>query len=242
MKNILKIAIIALVCFTTATAFSYEKINGIKVHSKYDVNNFPLSWRSLRINIWGKQIGRSDRNKATIAVKNFVKKYPKSFFKGQLSSIFLMRDLNFYGSYWGATYKWDRIYISYNSRDGDTIRFVTRELHHELSSILIENHSFPKYEWVRTTKGYYTSKNEGIDQAGKIGSGRGERRSLLKRGILTTYGASDFENDVNIYAEYIFVLPKKLDKHCKKYPRVAKKAKLIKEFYCSVDKRFDFCK
>lgn len=242
MKNIFKITIIALVCFTSTTAFSYEKIGGLKVHSKYNIGNFPSHWVGGRINIWGKQITRSDERKAKIAVNNFVKKYPKSFFKSELSSIFLMRDLSFYGSYWGATYKWDRIYVSYNTQDGDTVRFITRELHHELSSILMENHSFPKHRWIAATKGSYTSNNEGIDQAGKIGDGRDERASLLRRGILTTYGASDFENDVNIYAEYIFVLTKELKRHCKKYPRVAKKTKLIKEFYCSVDRRFNFCK
>jgi len=242
MKNVFKIAIIALICITSIPAYCFETVKGVKVHSKYNINNFPAHWVGGEINIWGKQIRKSDERKAKIAVNDFVKRYPKSFLRGELASIFLMRDLSFYGSYWGATYKWDRIYVSYNTHDGDTIRFVTRELHHEFSSILMENHTFPRQEWERVTKGHYVSKNEGIDQANIIGDGRTERASLLRRGILTTYGASDFENDVNIYAEYVFVMPKKLAKHCKKYPRIAKKAKLFKEFYCGIDKRFKFCK
>ena len=240
MKKFL-IASIALTCLATSPAFSYEKIGGIKVHSKYNINNFPSHWVGGRINIWGRQVTKSGQKNITIAIRRFVNKYPKSVLNDNLSSVFLLKDLSFYGSYWGATYKWDRIYISYNVNDGDTVRFVTRELHHEFSSILLENYVFPKRKWIYATKGKYASKNYGIDQAGSGGNGRDEGTHLLERGLLTSYGASDFENDVNIYAEYLFVLPKRLARHNEKYFRIAKKTKLLKQFYCGINKSFHFC-
>ena len=101
---------------------------------------------------------------------------------------------------------------------------------------------FPKNRWTACNKSRYYSSDEGLDMLETMGDGRDEQPLLLYQGFLTSYGSADFQNDVNIYAEYLFVESKRLAAHSKKYMSVQCKKRIIKEFYCAINKAFNFCK
>ena len=95
--------------------------------------------------------------------------------------------------------------------------------------------------WSRASSKEYSSKNSGLDLLpDKIDDT--SHAEHWKAGFLTKYGASSVDNDISTYAEYLFVMPQKLQKLQSRYRIIKKKASLIVDFYCKVSKSFSFCK
>lgn len=224
-----------------------SSVYSLEVKHKFDrAKCFPQTWYKYPVRAKTLPIRQSDEMKISQSVKRFLLKYPRRVVEQHLDKVYSFRKLNFFGKDFGATYSMNRktgrgqIYIRYNNVEfSDWKTLNVRQLHHEFSSVLMKMHRFPKHEWVSKNGGKYVSGDLGRDML--ISHGRDEHNHLLKQGFLTSYGQADFENDVNIYAEYVFVFPNKLNRVEKRYPAVAKKAKIIRNFYCKINKSFFFC-
>ena len=205
---------------------------------------FPWSWYRSPSSASTKTFKEKYKPDVNNAIRTFSSKYPKKFLKSHLKGVYLFDELSFYNANFGATYYDDKIYVRYNPEDyTDRTSLTVKQLHHELSSVLMKKYSFPRREWINSNNGQYVSKNRGIDVLKALQTeGRDEGHYFFSRGFLTSYGSSDFENDVNIYAEYLFVLPNRLNTIGKSYPSVAKKSNILKGYYCNINNKFFFCK
>jgi len=58
-------------------------------------------------------------------------------------------------------------------------------------------------------------------------------------GFLSPYGATNPENDFNVYAETVFLNPSHVATQAEKHPIVAKKLALLMEAYIQLDARFE---
>jgi len=236
MKNFIVLLILL------SSAGSYAQVKVVTNYNKYDY--FPSHWLRPAVNASAEPISKGDERKARIAIRRFILEYPRVVLDKNLDGIYLVSKFRFYNNdnlRFGATYYGKRIFIKYKTSDGDYVKFTERHLHHEFSSILMENHNFPRYKWERNNLHPYKSKNEGIDCLSTPGDGRDEHGYLFRKGYLTSYGSCDYEDDINIYAEYVFLFPKKLDRIGKKFPRVKKKTKIIRDYYCGISDKFHFC-
>lgn len=236
-----------LFLFFPVCAFSFEKdIKQIEerylISVAYEQIQFPNYWHNPRFNVQYKKVRHNDMPLVLNSIKFFLHGYPKKVIVSDLNEINIMGDFSIYGKPFGASYFSKSIYLKYSTLDGDDVRFATRVLHHEFSSILMKKYLFPKKAWERCNSGKYRSKNQGLDMLNVVGDGRDEHHKLLQQGFLTSYGSSDFQNDVNIYAEYIFVESRRLRQHSKKYTSIKCKKKIIEKFYCEINKGFRFCK
>jgi hypothetical protein len=63
---------------------------------------------------------------------------------------------------------------------------------------------------------------------------REETDELLRQGFLVGYNKTNIENDLNVYAEYLFTKKEHLETLAKKYPLVNQKVKLFKKFYTDI--------
>ena len=230
-----------IIVFYVVTMLCASIAYGTEIKYKFNHNTcFPTNWYAAPVSARTSIINRRNISKIDAATKVFRSKYPPGVIDRSLSEIYVFGELEFYGKNFGATYSADKIYIRYNDyRFSDYPSLPVRQLHHEFSSVLMKKYGFPKSEWVSKNKGAYVSKDKGRDMLSTLG--RDEHAYLFKKGFLTSYGSADFENDVNIYAEYVFVFPDKLDRLGKKYPVVAAKTKMIRNFYCGISKGFSFC-
>lgn len=236
-----------LILFFPICAFSFQK-DAKQIEKKYLIEivyeqiKFPKHWHNPRLNVKYKKVGHRDMLPALDSIKYFLHEYPKEVIISDLNEINIMGDFSIYGKPFGASYFWKSIYLKYSTFDGDDVKFATRVLHHEFSSILMKKYFFPRKRWIRCNSGKYHSNNQGLDMLETGGDGRDEHHKLLYQGFLTSYGSSDYQNDVNLYAEYLFAEPKRLVAHSKKYISVRCKKKIIENFYCKISKTFRFCK
>lgn len=101
---------------------------------------------------------------------------------------------------------------------GYTDKYLRRTIHHELSSVLIRDRKFPVKKW-RAALPAGVVYDDTIDKEVKaIKPGRDlvlANNNLLNRGFLSSYGRTNCINDVNTYAELLFVEPDKLKNYRK---------------------------
>lgn len=177
-----------------------------------------------------------------------LKKYPKEIFGRDLDEISLVK---YYttpnGVPFGGTYYKKAILVVFhyyviNSSENKLIekQFVAGNIHHEISSVFMSYYEFPKDNWVSINPkdfSYWT-----YDASLKLLK---EKKDMFigteenyKKGILNDYGRTYYENDFNEYARMAFTEPEKLKQLEKKYPRIRKKAALLRKFYRSISKDF----
>ena len=173
-----------------------------------------------------------------------LKKYPASLIKSDLHAIALSSLLSLYGIEYGGSNSGKRIYMTVLSPEqGNTDEYLRRTIHHEFSSILIRDHKFPLKEW-RASLPAGVKYNDSIDKEVKtIESGRDislASSKLLEQGFLSSYGLTNYINDVNTYAELLFVEPNELKRLSNKYKTIRVKYDLLIDFYKNLDSKYNW--
>ena len=166
-------------------------------------------------------------------------KYPASLIKSDLHAIALSSSLSLHGIEYGGSNSGKRIYITVLSPgQGYTDEYIRRTIHHEFSSILIRDHKFPLREW-RAALPAGVKYNDSIDKEVKmIEAGRDislASSKLLEQGFLSSYGLTNYTNDVNTYAELLFIEPDKIKKLADIYRIIGIKYNLLIKFYKNLD-------
>jgi len=100
----------------------------------------------------------------------------------------------------------------------------------------MEYASFPKYVW-RKTSGRYGQYGSDSHFLIHSRNARDESSKFFKDGFLTYYGTTSLMEDMNTYAEYLFMEHNRLKVIGKDYPSVEKKRRILIQFYCSLDKK-----
>ena len=233
LRRIITFFIVTMLCATS--------VHGLEINYNFNHRTcFPQQWYRFPVSAETSEVRTRDIPKISGAIKKFLSKYPVRVVDENLHGIYIFGELRFFKKDFGGTFGPGKIYLRFNpARFGDWPSLSVRQLHHEFSSVLMKNHRFPKSKWISSNKGNYVSRDKGRDMLESLG--RDEHNYLFKQGFLTSYGSADFENDINIYAEYVFVFPGKLKRIGKRHPAVAKKSKIIKDFYCRIDRSFFFC-
>ena len=177
--------------------------------------------------------------------------YPASVLKRNLDNAYIVDDLILGGSKAGGTYSLDKrsLYLSNSFKNNNPTwlkkRYLTRKIHHEISSVLMKNYHFDTILW-RTAMGegfQYEIDKDPLYQWMFIGGyiepdEFSSEKELLQRGLLRQYAETGVENDFNTYAEVIFGEPKRMRKLIRDYPIIARKYQVFKEFYMSIDPGF----
>ena len=224
-----KLFFLLLVCVTT---------NLYAVPVKYTCDT-PFWWNRTPLNVQCRDTLYHGKKKARIALDRFLKKYPKRMIRKNLKRVVFVRYLKLYGVDYGATYSFNVLFIS-TEWNSNSVNDLEEKLHHEFSSVLMDNHGFKNKEWKNISKKYISERDDGRSHINDRDAYKGSN-SLYKKGFVVKYGSTNVENDANTYAEFLFVSPKRLKSIAKRYEKVYHKTRLLKDFYCSIDKNFQFC-
>lgn len=211
---------------------------GVRVHHKYDAKAFfPKEW--LRMPISGEGTGVPPEEVARMlgAVEKLLSEYPKEVLKKNLTDIYLIKGLKFYGRSFGGTYDNSAIYISSEGQsEAHTEEYLLSTMHSELSSIFFCNYwsEFPRKAWYAANVEGWEYKGTGVEMLGQEDI-FGQSEELLGRGFLVKYSQSSLENDFNMFAFWAFTRAERLEELAAKYERIKKKYELVVQFYEKID-------
>ncbi len=211
-------------------------IRGIHINFIYDKTIFPDFWKISPINAEGEGIESDEIERCKQIVKNALEKYPYLMLDKELKTVFFLKAMKFYDVGYGGTNSTDALYLANNGNtNGYTDLYLEQTFHHEFSSILYRNHPsyFREEEWYAANSPdfAYTDPENGVGAIRDNHSSQVFDTVLCVKGILTEYGSSGIENDLNTFAQNIFSPSTGFWDIVDKYPRIQKKLKLIVSFY-----------
>jgi len=239
----MKLVIFAL--FVSVTIFShdyfiYERTN-TPIYFSVGKYTFPASWQAKKINAKGVSLKKSEQKRSKDVLIKALDKYPVELIKKNLKAIYVLEHLELYGQSYEGKNSSDAIYISNKGvRKGYSNFYIEQTFHHELSSILLKN--FPQFldkkKWKAINGKDFKYGKGGVIAVKKGNSGQFFYDKLNAKGLLTEYGKSSLENDLNIFAQNLFKPHKDFAKILKKHEKLEKKKKLLINFYNKIDKNF----
>jgi hypothetical protein len=167
-------------------------------------------------------------------------KYPDKVIKNYLNAIYFSREIDDGDLKYGGTYDPFRriIYLVDNGEKNNAQAMST--FHHEFSSLLLKSHSFWVDPWTDHHPKDFQYLDDILDTWKEVeeASKAFSNEACYKKGFVTDYGLTNFENDFNEYSEMIFTYPRKFKKIMGQYPRVRGKFLVWLEFYQKIDPIF----
>jgi hypothetical protein len=218
-------------------------IRGIRIGFSYSSTIFPSSWKSSPISAAGKPIATDEIARSKSIMARALAKYPVNALIKDLRVVYFVKSMTFYDVGYGGTNATDALYLSNNgSSQGYTDLYLEQTFHHEYSSILYRNHPswFNEKGWLAANNpGFdYNDPENGVGAIRKNQSSQDLDTALCNKGFLTQYSLSGIENDLNTFAQNLFSPSPGFWKIVDEYPRIARKLKLLIEFYNRLDPLF----
>jgi hypothetical protein len=240
-RQSLKSTLFALILFVQAIPVI---IHGVEVHSQYDaIAFFPFSWRVEPISCTGTQVDLREAQRIYPLIEDFASDFSSDVLADNLRDIYLLDELECYGSSYGGTNSRTAVYITVGSLgEGYTNEYLYSILHEEFSSILMRNYPFPEAEWALVNENDFAYSENAVEVVDQDGITR-QTHELLEGGFLLQYSTTSLENDFNQFAGWLFSQETELCELRRQYRRIEKKAVLAINFYHSIDSaiRFSQC-
>jgi hypothetical protein len=210
----------------------------VSVRHRYNAAAFfPARWLRPPISGEGSQMPPEEITRVLGAMEKFLSAYPKEVLKKNLTDIYLISGMKFYGKGFGAAYGNSAIYVnSEGESKGYTEQFLLSQMHSELSSIFLMNYAgeFSQEAWKSVNVAGWEYNGTGVEMLGQNDI-FAQTDELLNRGFLVKYSQSSIENDVNMFAFWAFTKPEQLRELTSKYERIDKKYRLVVQFYNKID-------
>lgn len=208
---------------------------------------FPDSWTTNQVKAKAEAIDTAEIARTTTVVQTALAKYPATFLKKNLNTIYCLKKLYFFGVPFGATYfdKTKALYIANNGRrNGYTNRYIEQSIHHEFSSLLyLANKSkLDEKAWAACNPKdfiYTDDKGGGVTAIKNNADGTYFSDYYNKQGFLDQYSQTTLENDINQIAQQIFCPDPQYKSLLEKYPQLKAKHNLLIAFYTKLDSTFN---
>jgi hypothetical protein len=211
-------------------------IKSVHIGFNYSSDIFPESWRPAPINAYGEQVSSGEVQRSKMVMTKALNKYSEGVFKYNLKAVYFLKEMKFFDVPYGGTNSSDAVYLTNQGISaGYTDKYLEQTFHHEFSSILFRN--YPAFLDTNAWKAANSSDFIYNDPENGVGAIRNNQSSqeldslLCKKGVLTQYGGSSIENDVNTFAQNLFCPEKNFWSFIDRFPRIKKKAGLLINFY-----------
>lgn len=169
-------------------------------------------------------------------------KYPKDVIQNRLKAIFFSEEINADGFKYGGTYDPFRRIVYLVDNGGQSEKLAISNFHHEFSSLLLYSRSFYLNPWIEQNPrnfSYFSDVYKTWEELyNKIDLSAEAKSEDFKKGFVSVYGQTNFENDFNEYSAMIFTYPEKFKEIMNRYPRVRAKFLIWLELYQEIDPIF----
>lgn len=241
--NTIRISSLILISLVPIFSFSQSRTLaefGVDIQFTIAPDIFPESWLTEKINGKATPLDSIEIERTTRIILKALNKYPTHLIKKNLTKIYAVKNLEFYGLSYGGTSSTSAVYISNNGvSSGYTDFWIEQTFHTEFSSILLRNYSFllNSKKWTSQSKGI----KYGYSGVEALQNGKDSREfdlELNKKGFLFMYGTASFEEDFNSFAENLFLCSRGFWSIVKTQKRINAKALMAISFYNSIDETF----
>ena len=174
-------------------------------------------------------------------ISSALSKYPEKVIFNNIDRIYVGGPYKEGGAVIAGMYEGKSLYLFYRQVDWENKDlFLEQTLHHELSSVLIREYGMDAFAWIgMNPDGFsYIINPREIDEYMSASGSYDADEGLLEQGLVSSYGKTNAENDINTYAELVFTEPQKMMLLVEKYPVVARKYRFLKRFYLSISPDF----
>lgn len=193
----------------------------------------PYSERDLPPSVVADQVDPASAAIALEGIERALEPYPRGFVSGLIKAIFVAGELRVGGAKAGGTVGPAWLILAAPARLGREGIFATAYIgvHHELSSFVLQREPATLSEWQR-----FAPENSLADPQAIIARGAGADPDP-ETGFLSAYGATNAENDFNVYAEKIFTEPATVQRLARSHALVRKKLRFVVSSYLRIDAR-----
>ena len=210
-----------------------EPLSRVIISWQPEPDMFPRDWRVPPVSAQARGLMPNQVKPQLDAVKRAMSRYSPELIRQNISRVYIVNGLSFYGLDYGGTYSHDRVYLVACKHNTG---IVEASFHHEFSSILLRNHGnrFPKNDWFAELPPGTQYRFGGVEalRSGEISLAWSPQ--FHAQGFLCEYGKASFEEDVNTFAEALFT-GQGVFRLAAQYPRIARKVHLLVSFYSSLD-------
>jgi len=208
-----------------------------------DGNIFPSSWYGSGIDAKAESLSAGEIERSKNIMITALEKYPTQLLINNLKNVYVLKSMSFYGvNYGGTNSPPDIVYVANDGVSmGYTDIVIEKTFHHEFSSVLKYNYGFDETAWRQINPAGFVYFDEATGGAGAIKSGKASQVFDPKEhemGFLYEYAESTLENDLNSFAENIFIGDESFFDTVESYEKLQDKLNLIVAFYNSLDPMF----
>jgi hypothetical protein len=209
-----------------------------------DGNIFPGSWYSPGIDAKAESLSPGEVERSKIIMINALDKYPTQLLKNILKNVYVLKSMSFYGVNYGGTNSPSNVYVANEGMNmGYTDIAIEKTFHHEFSSVLYNNYRnlFDENSWRQINPAGFGYFDEATGGAGAIKAGKASQifdPEEHEMGFLYEYAESTLENDINSFAENIFMGEESFFNTVESYDKLEMKLDIIVAFYNSLDPMF----
>jgi len=206
-----------------------------------DQRIFPGSWYSASTDGKYNPLDSNEYPRTTKAVNDALSAYPKSVILQNLATIYVVKNMEFFGQPFGGTNSNKNIYLANNgTKYGYTTQFLEKTFHHEFSSILFRNyaHFFDTATFTSYNAPGFEYGDGGVEAIRDNQVSLDYEKQFNEMGLISQYAASSLENDVNLFAENLFLPEKGFKKLLVKYEGLRNKRSFMIDFYHQIDTSF----
>jgi len=209
-----------------------------------DEGIFPGDWYDPPIDAEAESLSENETERSKRIIISALDKYPENFLECNLKNVYVLKSMNFFGVDYGGTNSLDSVYVANNGENmGYLDIIIEKEFHHEFSSILYHNykHMFKESEWRQVNPDGFEYFDEATGGSGAIREGRSSQEfnpEAHNMEFLYEYAQSTLENDINSFAENIFMGDESFFTTAESYEKLKAKLDLIVEFYKTIDPTF----
>lgn len=179
---------------------------------------------------------KSDPTEVVLALNRAFARYPSAFLRHEVKTVYIVSSMKSEeGVEYGGTVGDDgkSVILAVEEVTPDWVESV---FHHETAHLLMEHHSgdFSRAKWGRAAAPTFRYDHESDGGYGALKSGNADdlpNAKLNAQGVLNTYGASCFDEDVATFASGVVGQTRDFAALVKSYPRIAERAALLKDWY-----------
>jgi hypothetical protein len=205
------------------------------------IESLPDYWRSGEINGKVRRLSSNEVERTKRIISNAFSKYPNAVLSENLERVCVFGKMEFYGLGYGGTYYKNTVYlVNKGDEMGYDDEWIEQSFHHEFSSVLLKKYDryFNEEAWRNCNSADFNYGNGGVDALASGNCDTDFSEHYNRMGLLNQYGSSDIEEDVNEFAENLFLPHDGFAEVLQQYPSIRKKRALLIDFYHRINPEF----
>lgn len=230
MPGILLLALLGLQYINVPVA-----THTMSIETQASNNMFPYGWTEAPGNARAASLSPAYEKASRNQVIESLSKYPPEVIRKNLSRVFVLDELDFYGGTSAASNSNDTVYLKHAKYKSGSCKRLDFHFHSRFSRILKDNYEslFDEKKWMACNPENFTYIREEMFKS-KAGDADLETADL-ESGFLCRFAKTDLTADFSMTAANLFSGNPEIWQLVEKYPRIKQKVDLTIEFFHKID-------